>query len=407
MNRQFIHIIVCLVFLSFFVFTGCRRVDENQFNERITLKQKDKIPYGTSATRELIPLVFPNTIFFNDQNSPYNWESLNINSNNQAILLMAMDFNADEEELRRLNYFARNGNYVYIIARSFSDEAVRFFNFTYSRNSFDIYSGQPTDSLYLKLEQPAFASSQVFSYPGKKFSSYFISLDANITAVLGRDEYNRPNFIEYKTGAGRIFIHIAPLAFSNYFVLHKKNADYFEHAVSVIPNGIEKFVWNEYYLTKPATDPNREESEAAWYRVLFRYPAFKWGLLTGLFMLVLYAFLGSRRKQRKIPLHSRPQNDSLDFVKTLGRLYHDRRDHQNLARKMTLYFLDHVRSTFKLPTHTLDENLIRALQYKSGFPADQLEEIFSFINYLKQNGDVNEHQLSKYHKQLETFYQTT
>ena len=224
---------------------------------------------------------------------------------------------------------------------------------------------------------------------------------------MGRDKDNNPNFIEYKTGNGRIFIHSAPLAFSNYFILHKKNAGYFQHALSVIPSGIERLVWNEYYLSNAAANKTNQEQETAWYRVLFRYPAFKWGLLTGLFMLVLYALLGSRRKQRKIPFHSKPQNDSLDFVKTLGRLYHDRRDHQNLARKMTLYFLEHVRSTFKLPTHTLDENFIRALQYKSGFPPEDLEEIFSFINYIKQNGQVNEYQLSTYHKQLETFYQTT
>jgi len=55
----------------------------------------------------------------------------------------------------------------------------------------------------------------------------------------------------------------------------------------------------------------------------------------------------------------------------------------------------------------LDENFIRALQYKSGFPKEDLEEIFSFINYIKQKGRVDEQKLSAYHKQLETFYQTT
>lgn len=401
--KCFIYImIVCLMILS-----GCRKVKDKQFSERISLKQKDKIPYGTSAARQLLPLIFPGTSFYNDDKEPGNWEYLNINSSNQAIVIVAMDFNADEEQLRHLNEFAGNGNFVYIIAKSFSDEAAKFFNFSYSGNAFEFYSDQVVDSLTLKFEQPAFYNTQKYTYPGKKFASYFTSLNTNHSAVLGRNEDDNPNFIEFKRGAGRILIHTAPLAFSNYFILHKKNKEYFEHALSAIPFGIDSFVWNEYYLSNEAANKKNKEEETAWYRVLFRYPAFKWGLLTGLFMLILYALLGSRRKQRKIPFHTKPQNDSLDFVKTLGRLYHDRRDHQNLARKMTLYFLEHVRSTFKLPTHTLDENFIRALQYKSGFPAEDLSEIFSFIDYLKQNGKVDEQQLSKYHKQLETFYQTT
>ena len=390
-----------------FIFPACRKVKDKQFNERISLKQKDRIPYGTSAARELLPLIFKGTSIYNDDNEPGNWGSLNLNSSNQAILIMAMDFNADEEQLRRLNYFASNGNYVYIIARSFSDEAAKFFNFSYTGNPFEFYSDQVVDSLILKFEQPSFYNTQRYSYPGKKFASYFTSLNADFSAVLGRNEDNDPNFIEFKSGTGRIFIHTAPLAFSNYFILHKNNKEYFEHALSAIPNGIESFVWNEYYLSSEAANKRNQEEETAWYRVLFRYPSFKWGLLTGLLMLILYTLLSSRRRQRKIPFHSKPKNDSLDFVKTLGRLYHDRRDHQNLARKMTLYFLEHVRSTFKLPTHTLDETFIQALQFKSGFPQEELSEIFSFINYIKQNGQVNEQQLSRFHKQLETFYQTT
>ena len=108
-----------------------------------------------------------------------------------------------------------------------------------------------------------------------------------------------------------------------------------------------------------------------------------------------------------IPVYKKPKNDSLDFVKTLGRLYHDRRDHQNLAKKMSVYFLEHVRSSFKLPTHTLDDNFVKALHFKSGYPEEDLGRIFSFINYLNENGAVNELQLSEFHRQLEKFYQTT
>jgi hypothetical protein len=126
-----------------------------------------------------------------------------------------------------------------------------------------------------------------------------------------------------------------------------------------------------------------------------------------LLLLLLWVLLNSRRKQRMIPAYPKPANESLDFVKTMGRLYYDRKDHQNLANKMSMYFLEHVRTTYKLPTHTLDDNFIESLHYKSGYSGGELNEIVSFIQYLQQGGDVNEHQLINFHNQLESFYQKT
>ena len=164
MTRHLLYMMVA----CFILLPACRKVQDKQFNERITLKQKDRIPYGTSATRQLLPSLFPGTSFYNDDSEPGSWESLNTNSSNQAIVIIAINFNADEEELRRLNYFASNGNYVYIIAKSFSDDAAKFFSFSYSGNSFEFYSDQVADSLFLKFEQPAFYNTEQYSYPGKK-----------------------------------------------------------------------------------------------------------------------------------------------------------------------------------------------------------------------------------------------
>ena len=143
------------------------------------------------------------------------------------------------------------------------------------------------------------------------------------------------------------------------------------------------------------------------YRVLFRYPAFKWGLITAIALLGLLALLGSRRRQRPIPTYTKPRNDSLDFVKTLGRLYFDRGDHHNLARKMSVYFLDHVRHTYKLSTQTLDGEFVSALHRKSGYGEKELGALVAFINYLGKQTKISEQQLAQFHRQLELFYQNT
>jgi hypothetical protein len=399
---------IAIVALLGILLAANKKNAQKKISERITLKQRDKMPYGTSVAKTLLPSLFPSSTILYDNNAPGNWDGITATSYNQAVIIVTKDFNADDDELRRLLYFSQQGNYVFIIAKSFSEDATRFFNFSYSSYSIDNFLHLAEDSLRVKLEPPVFDSSRLFIYPGKKYASVFSTLDSLHCRVLGRNENNEPDFVEFKTGNGRIFVHAAPLAFSNYFILHKNNIEYFENVLSVIPKNVERIAWNEFYLTRPPVNKNDNESRNPdWYRVLWRYPAFKWGLLTGILMLALYLLLGSRRKQRKIPFHQKPQNDSLDFVKTLGKLYYDRRDHQNLAKKMSVYFLEHVRSTFKLPTHTQDESFMKALQYKSGYPAEDLSQIFSFISYLEEGGPVNEGQLHRFYKQLEMFYQTT
>jgi hypothetical protein len=81
--------------------------------------------------------------------------------------------------------------------------------------------------------------------------------------------------VQFKKGRGKFFIHTSPLAFSNYFVLHKGNNAYFRQAFSVIPATVTAIVWNEYYLEKKDGPPGKDEKN--WLATLFQYPAFKWG----------------------------------------------------------------------------------------------------------------------------------
>jgi hypothetical protein len=205
------------------------------------------------------------------------------------------------------------------------------------------------------------------------------------------------------TGKGNIYIHLAPLAFSNYFILHHNNIGYYDNVLSVIPGSVKKVIWDEYFLTK-RNDPKKNKN---WISILFQYPALRAALLTAFIMLLLYVLLEMRRKQRIIPVMNKPVNDSLDFLKTIGRLYYDKKDHRNLSRKMASYFLEHVRNRYKLATNTLDEDFIKALFFKSGYDEKKLREIISFIEFIDTTPAISDSQLTDFYKHLESFYKTT
>lgn len=397
-------IIFGVLALVFIVIIGANRKLARRMDERITLREKDKIPYGTAAARTLISSIFPKAFVTSNSKSPGYWKDVSTSANKQAIILMSGYFNADEYEIKKILDFASNGNYVFIIGRGFSTDAQTAFNFTYGQDNSSVFFDLVEDSLKLKLERPSFSSDSLYVYPGKKFESWFETFDTSHALVLGRNE-SQPNFIRMNIGDGAVFIHAAPLAFSNYFILHKNNIHYFEQVLSVIPADVETIVWNDYYLNKKVN--NNQQKEPSWLAVLLKFPSFRAGFFVLLLLLILWVLLNTRRKQRMIPEHSTLKNESLDFVKTMGRLYFEKRDHQNLARKMGIYFLEYIRATYKLPTHTLDEQFIEALHFKSGYSTDDLNHIVSFIQYLQDNGGVDEQQLINFHNQLESFYQNT
>ncbi|HEX6334222.1 MAG TPA: DUF4350 domain-containing protein, partial [Flavisolibacter sp.] len=99
-----------------------------RLNENVTLRQRDKIPYGFYAAYHLLPSLFPRTSITLDKNAPGDWDSISMYGSNQAVVIVAPFFGAYEYELNQLMTFVKNGNHVVIITRNMSREAQEFFN---------------------------------------------------------------------------------------------------------------------------------------------------------------------------------------------------------------------------------------------------------------------------------------
>lgn len=405
MKKYVLYIIIFAVaaLVSLFLLNNNNAYRPHRFDGRVTLRQKDKIPYGTYVAYENLKYIFPKARIFIDGNEPGYWDSLSNYNSGQAVIIVTPQLMADENEMKKLIDFVQKGNDVFISTRIVSYKAqeilkckTRFSAFT------ELSTAEELDTLRLSLEKPPFLYSSSTTYPGKGYDSYFYKYDSAITYVMGRNEEGFANFIRLRTGSGNLYLHLAPLAFSNYFVLHKSNMAYYNNVFSVISPGVKKIVWDEYFLRKLFDSQGNKKKGLL--GVLFEYPSLKWGVLTAFFALLLYVLLEMRRKQRIIPLIQKPANESLDFVKTIGRLYYEKGDHKNLSRKMAAYFLEHIRNKYKLTTNSPDEAFIKAVHFKSGYAEKELREIISFINFIETAPAISDAQLNKFHKQLEAFY---
>jgi len=374
-----------------------------QFDHRVTLRAKDKIPYGTFVAFENLENIFPAASIVTSKKEPGNWDSLSNYESGQALIVVTGNFSPDEYEMKKMIHFMEEGNDVFISAMNISYEATQMMKCDINAGEGLMYYFEQTegsDLLSVSLSKPPFGKNSSYTYPGIRNDFYFYKIDTSTTTVLGYDKSNKPNFVHLKAGKGNLYVHLAPMTFSNYFLLYRKNISYYENVLSVISPDTKKVVWDEYFISKRV----KESKKSNWLSAFLKHKGLRWALLIALLILLLYVLSEMRRKQRIIPVITKPKNDSLEFVKTIGRLYHDKGDHQNLCRKMSAYFLEHVRSRYKLATSELNDDFIKSLHGKTGIDETELKDIVTFIRNLDGLRGVNVKQLALFHKQLESFY---
>lgn len=394
----------------FTLFLSARKKKNKVLDERFTLRKSDKIPYGSWVAYNVLPDVFPGASISTNRREPGYWDSLSNYEEKQVLIVLTARFDADKNELERMMTFVENGNHVLICTQYVSSEADRFFGcFTSSLDMTLTEIRELQTGMKIGLSGPLFDSTRLYGYPGRGFESYFSNFDTLTTEVLGRDVTGKANFIRLKAGKGFVYLHLEPFAFTNFFLLHRKNIEYFENLMSLLPRDAGRVVWDEYYLTQRYQLPEREKKN--WFTVLMKMEneegqhSFRAAFLLLIALLLLYVFMEMRRKQRHIPFYASPKNDSLDFVKTIGRLYYDKGDHRNLGRKMSSYFLEHVRNKYKMPTGTLDDEFVKTLAYKTNIREAEISSIVSTIREMEQAPGISAQALMNFHKKLQSFYQ--
>ncbi len=385
-----------------------KTTESRKLDERFSFNKRDKIPYGLYVAYNGLKEIFPQASVTSERNAPGLWDSLSTYQKGQALVVVSPFFNADDFEMRKLVRFIENGNHVFVstIKASYYVEKYLSCDIAYYGNINNVLYNSllMKDTLSVSLIAPAVKDSVSYTYPGKRLDFSFAGIDEDKTIVLGDNGKGEPNFIQLRIGEGSFNLHLAPMALTNYFLLHKNNIAYYEQVMSSLPSTITKIVWDEYFIRKRPPEES-DNNKKNWLSVFMQNESLRWALLTAILALLIYVLIEMKRKQRPIPIINPPKNDSLDFVKTIGRLYYDKGDHKNLARKMSAYFLEHIRNRYKLSTTTLDDDFCKRLQYKTGITEEEINRIIQTIHQIENQTAISDEMLAEFHKQLESFYQ--
>lgn len=374
-----------------------------RLDERITLRRTDKIPYGTFVAYNSLPMFFDHVLVAPIKKQPSDWYNPDsVLKGGTLFMAITPRFDPDESELRYLQSFVENGNDVFISTFYFGEQAEKFFGFTFNG------SYLPTDSASGKLEVPPFDTAKVYKPLGYSSNNAISNYNTTYTEILQRNALNEVNFVRIKSGNGYFYIHANPFLFTNYFLISENNRNYLQKVYGLLKQKekpVTNILYDEYFATRIKSN-NKEEKDRSVFRGLLGVEAFRWAFWSAILLTLLYVVIYAKRSQRVIPILEKPKNDSLEFAKIIGRLYFEKRDHHNLALKMCTYFLDFVRNRYLIKTTILDEDFIKKLSAKSGYPEIKVTELVDSIRQIQQTSSLNETDLGILYHQFQNFYKT-
>lgn len=379
--------------------SGCKKT----LNRNITLNKSDKNPYGAWYARTQLDWLFPQAPVFDNTESPAkisngNWPQLSLltdgfvsDSGHALYMVLTQRFVPTAEEWEHITDFAATGNSVWISANYFGERLTDSFHLRLA--SADAGEG----SLQTSFLFPA--DTGRFIYPGFGTHDYFTAFDSLQWQPLATDENGKVVLVASRdTAQGHWVLQSTPLCLSNFFLLHKQNKTYYDRLARLFPDNIEAIVWDDYFRR-----PVRPKDFNEW-SVMTRSPALRWSLFLALLAATLYIVSEVKRRQRMIPVLDPLANSSVDFVKTVGRLYFNRHDNADLSQKIVTLFREQVREKYGLHSAGWDAAFEKALQYKSGKPADEVSRLLIQVRQADNMTATGDEELLQLNRSIDHFF---
>jgi len=352
---------------------------------------KGTVPYGGFIFHDIMPELFPGTEIVNKELPLYNVLKDQYYQNTNYVFVNSV-FRPDELDTEYLLWYVGSGNNVFVSVFSIYGSLADSLQVETYGSFFN------EDTININLTDPELKTTGGYTYKKGNFENYFVKYDTANTQVLGKNQRNDINFIRVKYGDGNFFLNTVPLAFTNYHLINENNSGYIFRALSYLP--VQKTFWDDYYKAG-----NRFSSTPL--RFIISQEALKLAYYLILAGIILFIIFYGRRKQRIIPIISPLKNTTLEFVRTVGNLYYQQKQHKNIAEKKITYFLDYIRNRYFIKSGLIDDEAIKKISEKTSYPVEKLKNIFSGIERAKNSPAISEQELVVINSQIETFYERT
>lgn len=195
-----------------------------------------------------------------------------------------------------------------------------------------------------------------------------------------------PTAVSVPYGKGEVIFVSSPLLFTNYGMLEGNTSVYIFRLMSYLADlpvyRTEAYVKTDAMLV----------AEQSPFREFIKRPPLRWALYLALLGVVLFMIFTARRRQRVIPIMSKPANRSLEFIQLIGTLYYQRKNHVDLVRKKFKLFAEELRKTAGVDISDVntDDREYQLLAEKTGMNSDRLKKVIRQIRLvLHSEGNIS------------------
>lgn len=195
-----------------------------------------------------------------------------------------------------------------------------------------------------------------------------------------------PAAVSVPYGKGEVIFVSSPLLFTNYGMLEGNTSVYIFRLMSYLADlpvyRTEAYVKTDAMLV----------AEQSPFREFIKRPPLRWALYLALLGVVLFMIFTARRRQRVIPIMSKPANRSLEFIQLIGTLYYQRKDHVDLVRKKFKLFAEELRKTAGVDISDVntDDREYLFLAEKTGMNSNRLKKVIRQIRLvLHSEGNIS------------------
>ncbi|WP_158797173.1 DUF4350 domain-containing protein [Pedobacter sp. L105] len=356
-----------------------------------TYLREDKIPFGLYLLQQEMGTLFPGTSIKTSRLPVYNTlRGKNLSHTN--YLFIGGDLKFDALDYRELISFMKRGNHVFIAATDIGD----LLNDKLKLRIKTVLTFAEKKSIPVSFVNPALQNHGDYIFDKGISDQHFGKIDTLRATILGKNADGQVNFVKYTFGKGALYILPNPQLLTNYSLLTPHGAAYATRALSYLPNA-DNLIWDENN-TKGGIEGS------SLFRVIFAHAPLRWAYELAIGGLLIFVFYEMKRRQRIIPVVAPLNNSSADFIQVVGKVYYQQRDNRDISQKKISYFLEYIRTTYRLKTTTIDEELVTALTVKSGVPEENIRQLLDAINGISPLKKVSDQQLINLNKLMENFY---
>ena len=399
-------------FFALFACMSCNTGSRKMPSLRETYSATDKNPFGSYVAFERLSEIFAEYRIIKNT-EPMQWEAPDEGEDDEdrgymLYFIVAKNLELSKSEADDLVAYAKSGNDLFISADYIEPHLLQQL-FTSVNRTGELEA--EAAGRMKKTGVQMFFSEQIKTGPYEfyyfPFLNYIESYDENFARVLGVNEKGQPNFVVFFTGAGRVYLHVAPRTFSNYFLLKADNYQYFENVISFLRLEPTRVIWDAYYQQSDAqrNRPNNDP-EFSSLKVIRENQALWWAFWLAVAGMLLYALFAAKRRQRPLPLFSAPENTTVAFTQTIGRLYLQHKNNKQVAVQMTRYFLEAARQKYHLAALPLTDAGAVALAAKSGNEIHLVKSLFDRMKAADIKEELTDEELQILNHEIEKFNKT-